>query len=110
MYQIRVFGKLTFPHFVSYTATEYKAVQTGTVVNDKTKEEEPIFNKVIGTGTYNLIANPEQPIQIGDKLAHPYYNGYSYTVTEINEQRQAKGDWSFSPFTPIMQQVTVELN
>lgn len=104
------YGKLGFPNFTKFNVAHYTQKQTGEAYNDKTKQKEPVFSTVMHDGTFNIVANPAEPINVGEEIEHPFYKNLSFTVQEILEQRKAMGDWSCHDIEPIMQVCRVTLN
>lgn len=108
-----IYNNFTFPHMVKFDVAEYTKKQTGTEpVYEKNKKvgERPIYSTVMKNGTFNCICKPDDLLQVGEQLIHPYHKGLSFEVTATTETRPAKGDWSFVNFTPVMQQVEVKIN
>lgn len=104
------YGKLGFPNFTKFDVGNYTQRQTGEAYNDKTKRKEPVYSLVMNDGTFTIISDPKYPIVTGDILEHPFYKDLSFTVTGINEQRPARGDWSAYNIEPILQVCSVVLN
>lgn len=115
MYNLRVWGNITFPHYLGHTTNQYTVLL---VKNEGTKiiSAKPIdksgYDLVISqSADWDIICDPTEHVKIGEKFEHPYFAGVDYTITDILEVRDAKGNWQrISTIPPHFIKVRAILN
>lgn len=112
MYNLRVCGNMTFPHYLSHTNATKRTLRkhigverVGVQTIDKWQDYQ-----VGDNGIYKIIVNPARSLTVGDTFESLYMGGVSYTVVESLELRPAKGNRSFVDFVPHVQTVSVRVN
>ena len=93
---------ISFPHYVNFipsTATT-KTVNMGERYDKVQKKNVPDMKviTVMESGMIDIVCNPKEPIRVGD-VVNPYFANYE--ITEIVEQRDAKGNWGFASVAPM---------